>query len=315
VQDCDLAKGTIRIHQVIVLGRDKDRPKNNEERTVELCPRARGVLERQLALRQQYIAQGKIDHDFVFFKESGEPITCLKYVYTRWVHVVEKLHVRYRDPYNARHTFVSWSLMIGKNLLWCSRQFGHSVQVMLTKYGTWIEGATEADVQLIKQAIAREPTGATLASVGYPCVPVNPQKNATGAPLEQGWGRLSWRKIKHFNSLTGGADGTRTRDPRRDRPISTSASMSEEERAPHESRIYLFSFASHVLGFRGTLDDSLEMRRADLDGARALRRSPVPLRLVTVLSSPLGDFEVADGGSLLAGFAVAPHGMGEGVEP
>jgi hypothetical protein len=33
-------------------------------------------------------------------------------------------------------------------------------------------------------------------------------------------GRIWWRrKTKHINRLTGGADGTRTRDPRRDRPV------------------------------------------------------------------------------------------------
>ena len=39
--------------------------------------------------------------------------------------------MRYREPYNARHSFVSWNLMIGKNPLWCSKQFGHGVQVTL----------------------------------------------------------------------------------------------------------------------------------------------------------------------------------------
>jgi integrase len=186
VQDCDLVKGTIRIHQVVVLGRDKDRPKNNEERIVELCPRALAVLTRQLALRKQYVSAGKINHDFVFFKEDGDPIRCLKYVYTRWVFVVEKLSVRYRQPYNARHTFVSWNLMLGKNLLWCSQQFGHSVQVMLTKYGTWIDGASEADVQLIRQSMDAEATGAKIAAIGSPGIPLTPQKNATSTPLEKG---------------------------------------------------------------------------------------------------------------------------------
>ncbi len=37
--------------------------------------------------------------------------------------------------------------------------------------------------------------------------------------------------------------GLGTRDPRRDRPVSRSARMSEEERAPHARGIYLVSFA------------------------------------------------------------------------
>jgi integrase len=69
---CDLAKGTISIEHVVVLGKDKNRPKNNEARTVELCPRALSVLKRQLALRDMYARAGRLDHDFVFFKEDGK---------------------------------------------------------------------------------------------------------------------------------------------------------------------------------------------------------------------------------------------------
>jgi integrase len=88
----------------------------------------------------------------VFFKADGSPIRGLKYPYARWVYVVDKLGLRYRDPYNARHSFVSWCLMSGKNPLWCSKQFGHSVQVMFERYGTGIEGASEADIEATKQA-------------------------------------------------------------------------------------------------------------------------------------------------------------------
>ena len=48
---------------------------------------------------------------------------------------------------------------------------------------------------------------------------------------------------KSVRDRNDGADGTRTRDPRRDRPVRMSASMSGEERAPHESGSYRFSLA------------------------------------------------------------------------
>jgi hypothetical protein len=52
--------------------------------------------------------------------------------------------------------------LIGKNMLWCSRQHGHSVQVMLSTYGVWIEGASEADIAAIKASFEAEATGARL---------------------------------------------------------------------------------------------------------------------------------------------------------
>lgn len=35
--------------------------------------------------------------------------------------------------------------MIGKNLLWVSKQHGYSVQTMLSTYAAWIEGAKDDD--------------------------------------------------------------------------------------------------------------------------------------------------------------------------
>jgi integrase len=84
INNCDLTKGTIKICEAVVLRQHKDRPKNNEDRTVKLCPRALAVLKRQLALREAYAKAGKIKHDYVFFRVDGKPTRELKYVYIRW---------------------------------------------------------------------------------------------------------------------------------------------------------------------------------------------------------------------------------------
>ena len=66
--------------------------------------------------------------------------------------------IRYRKPYSARHSSVSWSLMIGKNPLWVARQHGHSVRTMLEVYAAWADGAVESDVERIKRAMGLPPT-------------------------------------------------------------------------------------------------------------------------------------------------------------
>jgi hypothetical protein len=45
--------------------------------------------------------------------------------------------------------------MLGKNLLWVAKQHGHSVEVMLRMYAAWLDGATAADIQEIKQAMEK----------------------------------------------------------------------------------------------------------------------------------------------------------------
>jgi integrase len=97
-QDCDLEKGTINVHHVVVRGRAKDRTKTNEDRTGELCPRALAILKRQLALRVRLIEAGLLQHDSVFCKADGQPIHCIKHVYGRWGATVDRLNIRYRAP-------------------------------------------------------------------------------------------------------------------------------------------------------------------------------------------------------------------------
>jgi hypothetical protein len=124
---------------------------------VELCPRALEVLKRHLALRAEFVAAGKIRHQHLFFLEDGRPISDPEITRWRWSESIKALNVRRRGPYHARHSSVTWQLMLGKNLLWVAKQHGHSVEVMLRMYAEWLDGATEADIQSIKQAMEKRP--------------------------------------------------------------------------------------------------------------------------------------------------------------
>jgi hypothetical protein len=120
---------------------------------VQLCPRALRVLKRQLALRERLAAAGKIHHDHVFVHASGEPLRDLQVATIRWRKTLLSLKVRYCRPYTARHSSVSWNLMLGKNVLWVAKQHGHSIMTMLRTYASWTEGAVEADVQAIERSM------------------------------------------------------------------------------------------------------------------------------------------------------------------
>jgi integrase len=158
VSDCDLVKGTIAITKARVMARDKDRTKTSEDRTVQLCSRASDVLKRQLALRERWQRLGVcIDHGHVFFKDDGEPLRHLHYGWKRWRHSLERLGLRPRAPYKARHSFITWSLMLGKNPLWVAKQHGHSAHLMLDVYANWIEVTEGSEMAAIEQAMQRAP--------------------------------------------------------------------------------------------------------------------------------------------------------------
>ncbi len=150
--DCDLAAGEVVVSKARVMAHDKDEPKNYEDRTIELNPRALDCLLRQRAIWSRLKLEGKIGHDRVFFREDGQPFHDLQVQLKRWRRTELALKLRARDPYNARHSSVSWNLMIGKPLLWVAEQHGHSAAVMLKSYAKWMSGATEADIEKIRRA-------------------------------------------------------------------------------------------------------------------------------------------------------------------
>jgi len=203
VGDCDLLKGKIRIARARVLGRDKDRTNTREDREITVCGRALDLLKRQLALREQLAAAGKPDHGLLFFQADGARIDDLSYPYDRWRYIMEKTRIRYREPYNARHTYISWRLMAGHNVLLVAKEDGHSVHTMLTTYAAWTDDATEADIETIRAAMEQSPALRTLAasdrpkrrleSPGFATV-LPPEGEETIQPRE--WGRLSWRKYR-----------------------------------------------------------------------------------------------------------------------
>jgi len=172
VGDCDLTAGKISVTKAVVLSQKKNRTKTSQDREINLCPRALQVLQRQFALRERMVAAGKIRHKFVFFTADGTPFQTVYLPYNRWRDAVDTLSVRYRKPYNRRHSYISWRLMIGHNRLLVAMEDGHSVATMERTYAAWTKGAKPEDVELIKTAMAGSPK----ADIG--------SGEATESPLE-----------------------------------------------------------------------------------------------------------------------------------
>jgi len=62
---------------------------------------------------------------------------------TCWQHALKKAGVRYRCPYQTRHTFASTLLSRGANPMWVATQMGHADWGMIRKrYGRWIPQET-----------------------------------------------------------------------------------------------------------------------------------------------------------------------------
>lgn len=58
---------------------------------------------------------------------------------TMWVPAIKKAGVRYRRPYQTRHTYASMMLSAGEHPMWVAKQMGHTDWTMIARvYGRWI---------------------------------------------------------------------------------------------------------------------------------------------------------------------------------
>ncbi|MDQ6995642.1 MAG: site-specific integrase [Mariprofundaceae bacterium] len=133
-QDIDFQRKTCRINKSITRGELKLSPKTSAGmRDVELLPYAMDAL-----MSQKPYSFDK--HLNIWVQESGDAFTDDKQLRERvWLKALEKAGVRYRTPYQLRHTFASTVLSAGANPMWVANQMGHADWGMIRKvYGKWI---------------------------------------------------------------------------------------------------------------------------------------------------------------------------------
>lgn len=70
---------------------------------------------------------------------------------TLWTPVLKKAGVRYRNPYQTRHTYASMMISSGEPIKWLSKQLGHSD--MVTTLRTYVEWLDDADPTAGEKAV------------------------------------------------------------------------------------------------------------------------------------------------------------------
>lgn len=132
----DLPAGNVLIADALVRGTFKDTTKTCVSRVVTLNARALAALKRQ---REHTQLKG----EFVFLDPRyGTPWTEERaFRRSFWTPALKALGIRYRRPYNMRHSYATAMLMAGMNPAYCANQLGHSVEMFLRTYATWLDGA------------------------------------------------------------------------------------------------------------------------------------------------------------------------------
>lgn len=153
--DVDFEGGVARITRNVVKKQEKQPKTANGIRDVELCRQAIA------ALRAQHVLTGQGSRVFVN-RTTGLPLQASHEIYREWLKLVRKAGVRYRPPYQLRHTYASTLLTAGANIKWLARQLGHgdSTEMLFKHYGTFIrENARRGVDDLVDAALSETRQG------------------------------------------------------------------------------------------------------------------------------------------------------------
>ena len=139
--DIDWLAGEIRIVRAKTReATEPETPKTTSgKRTIKLLAPARE------ALLQQKAATFLAGRHIFLSPLTGKPWVAADEVRKHlWLPAMKKAGVRYRRPYQTRHTYASMLLSAGEHPMWVAKQMGHKDWTMIARiYGRWMPSADE----------------------------------------------------------------------------------------------------------------------------------------------------------------------------
>jgi integrase len=146
----DFASGTVLVSEANVRGLLKKTTKTNVARTVKLNSRALAAIQRQRAHTQ--LAGAEVFTDPRYGTGWDEERAFRR---SFWTPLLKLLGIRYRRPYNMRHSYATAMLMAGMTPAFCAKQLGHSVEMFLRTYSKWVDGAqNDLEMQRLEAALS-----------------------------------------------------------------------------------------------------------------------------------------------------------------
>lgn len=140
----ELEKRRVLVRRTVAQKKVEERTKTKRDRYVLLNDRAVHALEfaKAYAERRAASKSGRIkEFPFCFPPSKGQQfIQQTSDLHHQWRPTLKALGIRYRPPYNARHTYATMCLMAGMRPAFIAKQLGHSLQILLSRYARWLDG-------------------------------------------------------------------------------------------------------------------------------------------------------------------------------
>lgn len=141
--DIDFKRGIIHIQRAKVENKIKTTKTKAGIREIFMLPKAREALMEQMKYtsNDEYVFNNP--HTNKEWSHSAK-------IHGAWQRVIEASGVKYRNPYQMRHTYASTLISRGENIFWLATQMGHENTEMISKhYGKWIPQKEENGYEFV----------------------------------------------------------------------------------------------------------------------------------------------------------------------
>jgi len=200
--DIDWVREVVRIQRVRTFkGGERDGSKTHTERDVDLVPEAIEALKTMKS--HTFMLRGKDDDQAADIFQN--PVTGRAWHDERsqrdnyWRPTLKRLGIRWRKPYNTRHTFATVALMASVPPAYIAAQLGHSVKMLLEKYALWIPANDHGTAkQMLAAAMRRNSRNSRNSSLEFP------QKTRTRPKrlnIRKNSGRRDWTRTNDLHDV------------------------------------------------------------------------------------------------------------------
>lgn len=146
----DVGEDVAAIRRATVRRKAQERTKTRRNRTIRLSPIAREAIT--VMRGESLLAGGTVfihPTSRMQFKDSETADVI-------WRSTLKALRLRYRSPYQTRHTYASICLTAGMAPKFVASQLGHSLAILERHYGKWLidTDATDAQMRML-EALAK----------------------------------------------------------------------------------------------------------------------------------------------------------------
>jgi integrase len=141
--DIDWTRGVVRVRKAMTRaarGTAEDTKTLSGRRDVKLLGPALAALQSQKA--HTFLAGGAVFHNPGWRGRESGRWKGDDQIWEAWRSTLKRAGVRYRNPYQTRHTYASMMLSAGEHPMWVARQMGHAdTTTIMRNYGRWMPSA------------------------------------------------------------------------------------------------------------------------------------------------------------------------------